>query len=269
MSIAVASVISDIEESMSRWSVEELQAFFCCVRSSEDLAPPEEREELQHACLSELFWAYSSKNVAFVKQSADKVRRVLHENLPGRLRTNLTAPQRAKEIEEYGAVLSYEYLIREIAKQLKVDRAHAEGVRTLEVYVVEQLFVRAATHMDARQRHMFLTSEISLDRFSNAFPQTQYLAPATTLAALAVAQGSGFGLYLGATTALGFLSQAVGVGLPFAAYTGMTSTIAFLIGPFGFFGAGAWLGFKMLGPEWPRILRGVMHLMAMKGKYEY
>ena len=84
---------------------------------------------------------------------------------------------------------------------------------------------------------------------------------------LAVAQGSGFGVYLGATTALGFLSHAVGVTLPFAIYTGMTSTIAFLIGPFGFLGAGAWLGFQILGPEWPRILRGVLHLIAMKAKY--
>lgn len=49
----------------------------------------------------------------------------------------------------------------------------------------------------------------------------------------------------------------------------MTSTIAFLIGPVGFLGAGAWLGFQILGPEWPRILRGVLYLIAMKAKYAY
>jgi uncharacterized protein YaaW (UPF0174 family) len=79
----------------------------------------------------------------------------------------------------------------------------------------------------------------------------------------------GFGVYLGATTALGFLSHAVGITLPFAIYTGMTSTIAFVIGPFGFLGAGAWLGSRILGPEWPRILRGMLHLIAIKAKYEY
>jgi uncharacterized protein YaaW (UPF0174 family) len=61
------------------------------------------------------------------------------------------------------------------------------------------------------------------------------------------------------------------VTLPFAIYTGMTSTltstITFLIGRFGFLGAGAWLGFRILGPEWPRILRGVLHLIAMRAKY--
>jgi len=90
-----------------------------------------------------------------------------------------------------------------------------------------------------------------------------------TLAALAVAQGSGFGVYLGATTALGFLSHAAGVTLPFAVYAGMSSTIAFLIGPFGFLGAGAWLGSRILGPEWPRIFRGVLHLIAMRAKYAH
>jgi uncharacterized protein YaaW (UPF0174 family) len=123
--------------------------------------------------------------------------------------------------------------------------------------------------MNAQQRHAFLTSPIQLDDFSTVFPQTRVSGPTTTLAALAIAQGSGFGVYLGATTALGFLSHAVGVTLPFAIYTGMTSTIAFLIGPFGFLGAGAWLGFQILGPEWPRILRGVLHLIAMRAKYAH
>ena len=98
---------------------------------------------------------------------------------------------------------------------------------------------------------------------------TRVGGPATTLATLAVAQGSGFGVYLGATTAVGFLSHAVGVTLPFAIYTGMTSTIAFLIGPFGFLGVGAWLGFRIMGLEWSRILRGVLHLIAMSANYGY
>jgi uncharacterized protein YaaW (UPF0174 family) len=172
-----------------------------------------------------------------------------------------------KELDEYGSELSYEYLIREVCKKLKINGANVEPIRVLEVYLIEDLLVKAAAQMNAQQRHAFLTTQISLDDFAPLFPQTGVSGPATTLAALAVAQGSGFGVYLGATTALGFLSHAVGVTLPFAIYAGMTSTIAFLIGPFGFLGAGAWLGFRILGPEWPRILRGVLHLIAMKAKY--
>jgi uncharacterized protein YaaW (UPF0174 family) len=254
---------------MSEWSIEELKAFFCCVRSSETVAAPDAREDLVRGSLTELFWAYNSKTSAHAKQSTDRLKEKLYGLVPERLKTNIPRPQSAKELREYGSELSYEYLVREVCKKLNVNGANIEPIRTLEVYLIEDLFVQAAARMNAQQRHAFLTSQIHLDDFASVFPQTRVSGPATTLAALAIAQGSGFGVYLGATTALGFLSHAVGVTLPFAIYTGMTSTIAFLIGPFGFLGAGAWLGFQILGPEWPRILRGVLHLIAMKAKYAY
>lgn len=261
--------IFGIESSMSAWSVEELQAFLCCVRASETVPVPDTRENLVRDSLTELFWAYSSSTTAHAKQSTDKLKERIYDFLPGRLKTNIPKPQPAKELHEYGSALSYEFLVRETCNKLDIDNANVEPIRELEVYLIEDLFVRAAAEMNAQQRHAFLTSQVRLDDFASVFPQTGVAGPATTLAALAVAQGSGFGVYLGATTALGFLSHAVGVTLPFVVYTGMTSTIAFLIGPLGFLGAGAWLGFRVLGPEWPRILRGVLHLIAMRAKYDY
>jgi uncharacterized protein YaaW (UPF0174 family) len=261
--------ISEIESSMSDWSIEELQAFFCCVRSSETVPAPDNREDLVRDSLTELFWAHNSKTTAQAKQAADKAKQSIHDRLPERMKANIPRPPPAKELHEYVSALSYEYLLREACKNLNIDNANAEPIRELEVYLIEDLFVRAAAQMNAQQRHAFLTSQVRLDDFASVFPQTRVSGPATTLAALALAQGSGFGVYLGAATALGFLSHAVGVTLPFAIYTGMTSTIAFLIGPLGFLGAGAWLGFRVLGPEWPRILRGVLHVIAMKAKYGY
>jgi len=265
----VTPTIFGIESSMSAWSVEELQAFLCCVRASETVPVPDTRENLVRDSLTELFWAYSSSTTAHAKQSTDKLKERIYDFLPGRLKTNIPKPQPAKELHEYGSALSYEFLVRETCNKLDIDNANVEPIRELEVYLIEDLFVRAAAEMNAQQRHAFLTSQVRLDDFASVFPQTGVAGPATTLAALAVAQGSGFGVYLGATTALGFLSHAVGVTLPFVVYTGMTSTIAFLIGPLGFLGAGAWLGFRVLGPEWPRILRGVLHLIAMRAKYDY
>lgn len=265
----MAPNISEIESSMSDWSIEELQAFFCCVRASESVPVPDTREDLVRGSLTELFWAYNSKTSARAKQSTDKAIQLFYDYLPGRVKANISRPQSAKALQEYGSGLSYEYLVREVCKKLKINDASIEPIRALEVYLIEDLFVQAAARMNAQQRHAFLTSQIRLDDFASVFPTARVSGPATTLAALAVAQGSGFGVYLGATTALGFLSHAVGVTLPFAIYTGMTSTIAFLIGPFGFLGAGVWLGFQILGPEWPRILRGVLHLIAMRAKYAH
>jgi hypothetical protein len=176
------------------------------------------------------------------------------------MKANIPRPPPVRELHEYGSALSYEFLIREVCNKLDIRDANVEPIRALEVYLIEDLYVKAAAQMNPRQRHAFLTTQVRLDDFASVFPQTRVGGPATTLAALAVAQGSGFG---------GFLSHAVGVTLPFAIYTGMTSTVAFLIGPFGSLGAGAWLGFRILGPEWPRILRGVLHLIAMRAKYAY
>jgi len=155
------------------------------------------------------------------------------------MKANIPRPPPVRELHEYGSALSYDFLVREVCNKLDIHDADVEPIRMLEVYLIEDLYVKAAAQMNPRQRHAFLTTQVRLDDFASVFPQTRVGGPATTLAALAVAQGSGFGVYLGATTALGFLSHAVGVTLPFAIYTGMTSTVAFLIGPFGFLGAGA------------------------------
>jgi uncharacterized protein YaaW (UPF0174 family) len=265
----MAPKISGIESCMSQWSIEELQAFFCCVRSRESVPVPETPEDLVVCSQTELFWAYNSKTTAQAKRTAAKAKLVIYDHLPERIKVNTPKPQPVKELHEYGSALSYEYLVREVCDNLDIDGSKVEPIRELEVYLIEDLFVKAAAHMNAQLRHAFLTTQVQLNEFATVFPQTRVSGPATTLAALAVAQGSGFGIYVGATTALGLLSHAVGVTLPFAIYTGMTSTIAFLIGPFGFLGAGAWLGFRILGPEWPRILRGVLHLIAMKAKYAH
>lgn len=259
--------ILDIELCMSDWSLDELRAFFCCVRASETVAVPDAREDLVACSNTELFWAYNSRTAALAKQSADKLKEKMYDQLPARMKTNISRPQPTKELYEYGSALSYEYLVREACDKLDIDGANVEKIPALEVYLLEGLFVKAAARMNAQQRHAFLTTQVQLTDFATVFPQTRVSGPATTLAALAVAQGSGFGVYLGATTALGFLSHAAGVTLPFAVYAGMSSTIAFLIGPFGFLGAGAWLGSRILGPEWSRIFRGVLHLIAMRAKY--
>jgi hypothetical protein len=167
----VAPAISEIESSMSDWSLEELRAFFCCVRSSEAVPVPDTREDLVRMSLRELFWAYSSRTAAHAKQSADKVKQAIYDHLPGRMKVNIPRPQPAKELHEYGSALSYEYLVREVCKKLKIDDANIEPIRALEVYLIEDLFVQAAARMNAQQRHAFLTCQIHLARrFCNGIP---------------------------------------------------------------------------------------------------
>jgi uncharacterized protein YaaW (UPF0174 family) len=123
--------------------------------------------------------------------------------------------------------------------------------------------------MTAEERHLFFTQAVTMNGISADVQNAPMTGPATTLVALTAAQASGFGIYLGATTALGFVSHGIGVTLPFIVYTGMTSTIAFLIGPPGFLAAGAWLGWTATGPEWARILRALFHIIRTRSKHEW
>ncbi|KIA89589.1 hypothetical protein [Kaistella jeonii] len=54
------------------------------------------------------------------------------------------------------------------------------------------------------------------------------------ITAISIAQLSGFGIYMLASTTLGAITSMLGLTLPFAVYTGMSSAISFIIGPVGF-----------------------------------
>ncbi|HVA50960.1 MAG TPA: hypothetical protein VNH11_31760 [Pirellulales bacterium] len=90
--------------------------------------------------------------------------------------------------------------------------------------------------------------------------------PTRTLALLGAAQASGFSVYVASTTALGFLTHAVGITLPFAVYTGMTSTIAFIIGPAGWLAAGLWGAWKLTQAEWKKLIPALVYIIAVNSR---
>lgn len=261
--------IDGLRQIMATWSTAELEAFFVCVRAEDSMSPPRDRESLLSRSIEELFWAYNSKAKAVVSYNTAKAKISTYRRMPEAVKSRVPAPSSVKELHEYGAVLSYERLLRECCQKLKIENSEAENSLILEIYLYEKVMILAVAAMTAQQRHVFLTKSLVLDDISVEFPRTGIKGSATTLAALGAAQASGFGVYLGATTALGFVSHAVGVTLPFAVYAGMSSTIAFLLGPVGFLAAGAWLGWSLTGPEWTRITRGLLHIIAMRAKYQY
>ena len=268
--------IEDIERMMRKWSDEEVRAFFFCVRESSLDEPPTSRAELERASVERLFWAYNSKTRAKTKRATAQAASGAHSILPSRIRDGVPSPKQVRELHEYATPVGYEFLLRETCKKLTIGRFGVDSIYLLEVYLYEKVIVQALSAMAADERHAFLTRQIDLSNlYGTTFEASKSMSspgvggPATTLGALAAAQASGFGVYLGATTAFGFVSHAVGVTLPFAAYTGMTSTISFLIGPLGFLATAAWLGVAITAPEWARIIRGFLHIVIMKAKYEY
>lgn len=259
--------LPDLETEMLSWNADELSAFFCCVRSSPRVLAPAERDELIVSSVAELFWAYNSRTIAEGKRKLDEGKSVAYDILPDALKNRIAKPGRPGELHEYAKSLTCEFLLREACSELRIENAHCESSHLLEIYFFETIIARMVVAMKARERHEFLTRQVQLDAMASAFPGARVGGPLATLAALSAAQASGFGVYLGATTALGFASHAVGVTLPFAAYAGMTSTIAFVIGPLGFLASTGWLAHVLTSPEWARMMRGLLHIIAMRAKY--
>lgn len=261
--------IRDLERLMESWSDDELRAFFCCVRSSEKLEAPRSRSALISEGVNELFWAYNSRTVAETKRKSAQAIEAGYGLLPRFLKDRTPKPGAVGDLHDYSKSLTCEFLLREACRKSDIKNAHCEPPAMLEIFLFETIIARMFVAMDAKQRHEFLTRRVQLDVMAAVFPGAGWSGPMTTLAALSAAQASGFGIYVGATTALGLASHAVGVTLPFAVYTGMTSTISFLIGPVGFLVTTGWLAHALTSPEWARIIRGLLHVTAMRAKYEY
>ncbi len=82
--------------------------------------------------------------------------------------------------------------------------------------------------------------------------------------ALGAANALGFGLYTSATTALGFVTHAVGISLPFTAYTGLSATIAVAIGPPGWLVAGLYAFWKLTSADWKALTPAIIYLIQAR-----
>lgn len=85
--------------------------------------------------------------------------------------------------------------------------------------------------------------------------------------ALIAANLAGFGLYVGASTALGAVTGAMGITLPFVVYTGMSSVIAVAIGPVGWAVVAASAVIYQLGkPDYKKTAPGVLAIASVRAR---
>ena len=100
----------DLEQLMDSWSLDELEAFFSCVRANEKVLPPTSREELVAGGVRELFWAYNSKTFAESKRTSAQALKGVHDVLPEFLKNRLSQPPPVGPAHEYSKSLTYEFL---------------------------------------------------------------------------------------------------------------------------------------------------------------
>ena len=169
---------------------------------------------------------------------------------------------RAKRVMGKGR-LEYRELARSVASTLRIKPQPGEQADTLEARIVTSISARISRQLSDEDKAKIF-EELKKDPRFKKVDRSAIPALASGAAALAGAQVSGFGIYLGATTALGFLSGALGIALPFAAYTALTSSIAVIIGPVGWVALGVGALYQLGKPSKKRSIGAVLGVAAAR-----
>ncbi|CAA0080610.1 Uncharacterised protein [Zhongshania aliphaticivorans] len=164
---------------------------------------------------------------------------------------------------------SYEALLAAAAKKLGIHK-HCTLVDEYERYIPQAVIVAALTKMNPMQRDRFFSEEFNAAPMWEAagIKSREITGIRTAASVLAIANASGYAVYAGATTALGFATHAVGITLPYAAYTGLSATIAQLIGPPGWLALATYGFFKVTGTDWNKLMPVLLTIIATKSRYE-
>jgi uncharacterized protein YaaW (UPF0174 family) len=201
-------------------------------------------------------WLYYSRVRAQIKSSLS--------NTAGKLRSLFDKVERsARAADQEYPVPGYSELVFGLAEKLKVAEQGA-SLEQSEEAISHEVIIQALRKMTPDQRRTFFNQPIDLGQVLEAANArgAGLAGSRTTVQALQSTRPRGLSLYVASSTALGFMTHAMGVALPFAAIKGLGSTVAFVIGPAGWLAAGGWAAWLATGPEWKKLLPAVLYITA-------
>ena len=199
-------------------------------------------------------WLYWSKTRAKLTDKAVRQVGVLRSAIGGN-------DEGGTSMDDRYPVPAWEDLVTGLARHLKVYDAQVD-ITVNELYISQAIIVRALNNMTAAQRKAFFDEQAGLETAleHGAGDDRRLAGPARAATALGLANAAGFSLYAASTTALGFVTHAVGITLPFAAFTGVSSSIAFMIGPVGWLGASAYAFWKATSTNWEKVAPAIIYI---------
>lgn len=162
--------------------------------------------------------------------------------------------------------LYWEDLVAGLARSLKVYDPNA-GVLN-ELYISHAIIVRALGRMTPQGRKDYFqqpTRDAVIERGKHG--DNRIASALRPFGVLGLANSAGFSLYTASTTALGFVTHAVGVTLPFSAYIGLTSSIAVMIGPVGWLAASGYAFWKLTSPEWKKLMPAIVYIIDIRAAW--
>lgn len=159
-----------------------------------------------------------------------------------------------------GGYVPYEQVVKDVARKLGAKVvAEKMSAADLEKYAVgaalEQMLAKASP--EAREA---MLAELAKGQ------ATSPTGLMTATGGLVLANLSGFGLYMAASSSLAAITGAVGLTLPFAVYTGLSSVLGVVTGPVGWAALALAATVKFGGAEYKKTVPGVIAIASCRAR---
>lgn len=159
-----------------------------------------------------------------------------------------------------GGYVPYEEVVKDVARKLG---AKAVGknmpAADLEKQAVGAAMEQMLANASPEQRKAML-AELAKGQ------ATSSTGLMTATGGLVLANLSGFGLYMAASSSLAAITGAVGLTLPFAVYTGLSSVLGVVTGPLGWAALALVAIFKFGGAEYKKTVPGVIAIASCRAR---
>lgn len=159
-----------------------------------------------------------------------------------------------------GGHVPYEEVVKDVARKLGAKggdetTAAAELEKQAVGAAMEQMLAKASP-----EERKAMLAELAKGQ------ATSSTGLMTATGGLVLANLSGFGLYMAASSSLAAITGAVGLTLPFAVYTGLSSVLGVVTGPVGWAALALAAIFKFGGAEYKKTVPGVIAIASCRAR---
>jgi uncharacterized protein YaaW (UPF0174 family) len=127
--------------------------------------------------------------------------------------------------------LVYDEILDKLLKKHNLNTFSTDTIQDKEEKILLYKFKKIIENLSPEEKIKF-ENEILKKSKEEGISNDQIIS-INTISALTIANLSGFGLYIMASTVVGGLTSILGITLPFAIYTGMSSVLSVITGPIG------------------------------------
>ncbi len=127
--------------------------------------------------------------------------------------------------------LTYNQVLDKLIKKKNLNINNADSIQQKEEKILLYKFKKFVDNLSPEEKARF-EAEIQKYTKENGISKDQALSVGA-ISTLTIANLSGFGLYLMASTIVGGLTSILGITLPFVFYTSMSSVLSIITGPIG------------------------------------